>query len=185
MARSDTLYLALYSAGGFRSCLRPFPTNPLPASAAYLKFSHLYAVNASTAILLFSRTARAEAAVKGFGGETRVAESLIRRTEATIGRTGLPFFRSTEADQRGATFGQRLAEAMQQVYDQGFDKLIVGTCAPPPENSTRAIMFLVPTAVAAYGLSACTGKILWPGSSTACAGALKSYSPIWPLCCPG
>ena len=81
-----------------------------------------------TAILLFSRSATAEALEKGFeakkSGE-RVTEELIRRAERTVSLSGLPAFRSDETTQRGTTFGQRLAEAMGHVFAKGFENVIV------------------------------------------------------------
>lgn len=81
-----------------------------------------------TAILLFSRTASAEAASKSFGAgaaDHRITGALISRTEETISRTGLKIYRSDEASQRGATFGDRLANAMDEVFDQGVERLLV------------------------------------------------------------
>lgn len=89
----------------------------------------------TTAILLFSRTASAEAKVKSFGagqtGDDRIARRLIGRTEATLAKTGLPVFRSSEASQVEGTFGQRLAGAMARVYARGFERvLVVGNDCP-------------------------------------------------------
>ena len=91
--------------------------------------------SSSTAILLFSRTASAEAKVKSFGagqtGDDRIARGLIERTEATLAKTRLPVFRSCETSQVEGTFGQRLADAMAQVYAEGFESvLVVGNDCP-------------------------------------------------------
>ncbi len=91
--------------------------------------------NASTAILLFSRSAAAEAAEKSFGGDAakavRATGKLIERTERTLAQTGFPIYRSTEKDQRGATFGRRLATAMAGVFAEGFARvLVVGNDCP-------------------------------------------------------
>lgn len=79
----------------------------------------------STAILLFGRSAAAESRVKAFGQGTRVAEAMIRRTEKVVRRTGLPVIRSTEKEQRGNFFGERLANALEDVYARGFARVIV------------------------------------------------------------
>jgi glycosyltransferase A (GT-A) superfamily protein (DUF2064 family) len=89
----------------------------------------------STAILLFSRTASAEAKVKSFGagqtGDDRIAQGLIERTEATLAKTGFPVFRSCETSQVEGTFGQRLTNAMARVYAEGFERvLVVGNDCP-------------------------------------------------------
>lgn len=94
----------------------------------------------STAILLFGRSAAAESRAKAFGQGTRVAETLIRRTEKVVRRTGLPVIRSTEADQRGNNFGERLANAMADVYARGFERVIVvgSDCASIQTSHLRA-----------------------------------------------
>lgn len=85
--------------------------------------------NRGTAILLFSRTATAEAQSKGFGlgvvGNERLADRLISRTEQTLAKVGLPVFRSSEASQKGNGFGQRLANSMAEVYALGYERLLV------------------------------------------------------------
>lgn len=81
-----------------------------------------------TAILLFSRTATAEAEHKSFGAGSvgnRITDALITRTEETLEKTGLRVFRSDEVSQVGNTFGERLANAMGRVYDEGFERLLV------------------------------------------------------------
>lgn len=84
---------------------------------------------ATTAILLFSRSAHEEALAKSFGagpaGDRRVAEALIRRTESTLQRSGLPVLRSDEHSQRGRTFGERLGNAITDAFATGIDHLIV------------------------------------------------------------
>ncbi|MEM6769656.1 MAG: DUF2064 domain-containing protein [Bacteroidota bacterium] len=82
-------------------------------------------MNSSTAILLFGRSAAAESRAKAFGRGTRVAEALLRRTERIVRRAGLPVYRSTEADQRGRSFGERLANALADVYARGYARVIV------------------------------------------------------------
>lgn len=82
-------------------------------------------MNQSTAILLFSRGAAAEARAKAFGPGQRVAEGLIRRTERKLARTGLPVIRSDESNQQGSGFGERLAHAVQEVFDRGYARVIV------------------------------------------------------------
>lgn len=84
---------------------------------------------ATTSILLFSRSARAEARLKGFGtsqvGDLRVVQAMIRRTEVTLGRSGLPVLRSDERNQRGVSFGERLGNAIADAFASGVERLIV------------------------------------------------------------
>ena len=94
----------------------------------------------ATAILFFSRTAPAEARAKAFGprGE-RVAAALIRRTERTLVRSGLPVYRSDEGGQGGdGSFGEKLSTAVSEVFALGHAHVIVvsNDC---PRLSTVAI----------------------------------------------
>lgn len=89
----------------------------------------------STAVLFFSRSVAAEAVAKGYGCDAgsgrRIATELIVRTQRTLARTGLPIVRSDEQNQRGATFGERLTNAIQQAFADGYrNLLIVGNDAP-------------------------------------------------------
>lgn len=83
-------------------------------------------MQSTTAILLFSRTAQAEAHAKSFGrrGE-RVAGALLRRTQGVLRRSGLPVFHVDEREQHGATFGERLGAAAGAVLMRGYRQLIV------------------------------------------------------------
>ncbi len=85
----------------------------------------------TTAILLFSRTAAEEAAVKTFDarlgrkGNRRLARHLIRQSRQTARRTGLPVFTSFSTQQTGHSFGERLANAVESVWAKGYSQLIV------------------------------------------------------------
>ena len=87
---------------------------------------------ATTAILLFSRTAAAEARAKAFGPRgRRVAAALLGRTERTLARTRLPVYRSSEQQQRGADFGGKLTAAVGEVLAHGYrNVIIVGNDCP-------------------------------------------------------
>lgn len=115
-------------------------TNGLLRAAELRIFPHLYVVKQSTAILLFGRSAAAESRAKAFGRGTRVAEAMLRRTEKVVRGTGLPVIRSTEKEQRGNSFGERLANAMADVYDRGFARVIVvgSDCASIQTSHLRA-----------------------------------------------
>ena len=82
-----------------------------------------------TAILLFSRSARAEATLKRYGsvrtGDLRIATALIARTRRTLALSGLPVFEVDETRQQGMDFGQRLAHAVSDVFASGYANLIV------------------------------------------------------------
>ncbi len=85
----------------------------------------------STAILFFSRTASDEAAAKtfypglGLKGNTAISRCLIQEVKTMAQSTQLPFFTSFSPQQSGDCFGERLANAMESVFSQGFKKVIV------------------------------------------------------------
>ena len=82
----------------------------------------------TTAILLFSRSATAEAGRKfGRYGSTgtRIAGALIERTRRTLSRNGLPVYTSDGQRGAGTSFGERLARSMERVYAAGYQSVIV------------------------------------------------------------
>lgn len=87
----------------------------------------------NTAILLFTRSAKEEAASKRVSGKKRLNQrffsTLINHSRHTAEATGLPLF--TTDQQEGNTFGERLTHAIQQVFDQGFERVItIGNDSP-------------------------------------------------------
>lgn len=90
-----------------------------------------------TAILIFTRTAAEEAVQKSFVGpgslhtNTLIAASLIRHTVETVKASGIPFFTVFSDRQHGIGFGQRLANAMADVFELGFEQVIaIGNDSP-------------------------------------------------------
>lgn len=81
-----------------------------------------------TAILLFSRSATAEAAAKPLSTNPRSARSvasfLINRSKNIVSKTDLPTFFFSEKQQRGDTFGERFANAFEDVFARGFERVI-------------------------------------------------------------
>ncbi len=83
-----------------------------------------------TAILIFARTARAEAAGKSFvrGRDPRfnqrIAASLNKRIQSISRQTGLPVFCISEQQQVGTTFGERFTHALRQVFAAGYERVI-------------------------------------------------------------
>lgn len=78
-----------------------------------------------TAILIFAHSAEYEATVKPFLYSKEVFQSLNQRTLEVAKNTKLPYFLVTEREQVGANFGERFTNAMQSVYDLGYESLIV------------------------------------------------------------
>jgi glycosyltransferase A (GT-A) superfamily protein (DUF2064 family) len=92
-------------------------------------------ITASTAILVFSRSAEEEASVKTFHhgqgpqADLWVARQLIAHTLATVRQTGLPVYQARR--QTGASFGERLANALEEVFQHGHQRvIIVGNDSP-------------------------------------------------------
>lgn len=81
-----------------------------------------------TAILFFSRTAKTEARIKPLAQGKRASESVAEYAIHTIysvaKQTDIPLFVITEKDQRGSTFGERFTHAFEDIYQQGFEKVI-------------------------------------------------------------
>lgn len=98
-----------------------------------------------SAILFFSLTASEESKMKTFvpdGGQKTnlaVANSLIHHTYRVAKKTKLAIFRSSGQEQYGANFGERLANAIESVFDKGYQKVIVigNDC---PELSTKLLL---------------------------------------------
>lgn len=84
--------------------------------------------NQNAAILLFSRTAAAEAAAKPLAMGKRSAESvadfMVNHIKKLTAKTQLPVFFFSEKQQRGDTFGERFANAFEDVFALGFEHVI-------------------------------------------------------------
>lgn len=84
-----------------------------------------------TAILLFAQSAQEEAANKPFKNAAQLFTELNNHTTAIVKKSKLPYFRLTEEQQVGTTFGERLIHAIQFVYDKGYDHVItIGNDTP-------------------------------------------------------
>ncbi|MBO0357061.1 DUF2064 domain-containing protein [Hymenobacter sp. BT186] len=92
---------------------------------------------APVAILLFTRSAAEEARHKRFvghgppGRNVSVAAQLIHHAQATAALAGVDVVCVDSSQQTGATFGERLADAMQQVFGLGYEQvLVIGNDCP-------------------------------------------------------
>ncbi len=81
----------------------------------------------NTAILLFSRSASAEASAKFSGSRhgERVAKTLIDRTRKTLRQSGFPVYHLDESNQLGRCFGEKLESCLSRVFRLGYDQVIV------------------------------------------------------------
>ncbi len=65
------------------------------------------------------------------GANVAIARQLIEHSEVVAKATGLPLFTCYSPAQRGETFGIRLANAMESVFDFGFERVIaIGNDCP-------------------------------------------------------
>lgn len=84
----------------------------------------------NTAILLFARTAEAEARHKTVcpGNDPtanyRVLKTLEDNAFRTAHHSGMSVFHVSELEQHGTTFGARLQSAFEQVFSQGFERVL-------------------------------------------------------------
>lgn len=89
----------------------------------------------TTAILLFSRRPGTEARHKqvvprDHATSARVSDVLHQHTQRAVRQSDLPVIESTEATQRGNTFGERLSNAFADAFAAGYDRIIAvgGDC---------------------------------------------------------
>ena len=83
----------------------------------------------NTALLFFSRKVAQESRCKTFvrdnaGKNQAFGEALISKAQKTLIATGLPVFHFHEGNQKGTTFGERLANAYEAVFNQGYTNVI-------------------------------------------------------------
>lgn len=92
--------------------------------------------NQKTAILIFANSAQQEAVNKPFRKSSAIFDVLNKQTLQKVKRSKLPYFLISEEEQKGETFGERYTNAIQFVYDQGFENVItVGNDTPQLQTS--------------------------------------------------
>ncbi|MBC7867189.1 MAG: DUF2064 domain-containing protein [Gloeobacteraceae cyanobacterium ES-bin-316] len=98
-------------------------------------------MNCTTAVIYFSRSAAEEIKQKVFCRSNAklnraIASELYDHTLQQIFKTGLPFFCYTQQKQEGNNFGEKLANAFQQVFAAGYESVIaVGSDSPGIEKA--------------------------------------------------
>lgn len=91
-------------------------------------------MKANTCILLFSRTSDSESLHKQLvhceKRNSRVHQAFFNRALRTVQKTNLPVIRIDEHKQVGKNFGERIYNAISQVFESGFDNVITvgGDC---------------------------------------------------------
>ncbi len=77
-----------------------------------------------TAILLFANSAQEEVKHKSIYKGKELFDALNNTTLKTVKKTGLAYFHFSEKQQTGITFGERFSNAIQTIFDKGFEKVI-------------------------------------------------------------
>jgi hypothetical protein len=84
-----------------------------------------------TAILLFANSAQEEVKHKSIYKGKELFDALTNTTLKTLEKTGLAYFHFSEKEQIGNTFGERFSNAIQTIFDGGYDKVItIGNDTP-------------------------------------------------------
>ncbi|MFH4966396.1 DUF2064 domain-containing protein [Gaetbulibacter sp. M235] len=85
--------------------------------------------SSTTAILLFTQSEEATSVLKPINSSKKknrlLWKKLNDRVLKTIQKTKLPYFVLKENNQVGATFGKKITSCIQEVFDKGFQKVIV------------------------------------------------------------
>ncbi|MBV6647627.1 MAG: DUF2064 domain-containing protein [Cyclobacteriaceae bacterium] len=83
----------------------------------------------STALLVFARSSQAEAQHKnllsGSLANRKLLKSLRQHTLNIASNSGLITFQYSEQDQKGQSFGERISNSIQEVFDKGYRHIIV------------------------------------------------------------
>ncbi|WP_456438733.1 TIGR04282 family arsenosugar biosynthesis glycosyltransferase [Psychroserpens sp.] len=88
-------------------------------------------MNNKTAILIFANSAEFEAIQKPFQSSKVLFDSLNAQTLKIVKKTGFPYFLSSEKTQIGSNFGERFTNAIQSIYDKGYEAVItIGNDTP-------------------------------------------------------
>ncbi len=82
-----------------------------------------------TAIIIFAISAKAECLHKKLLNDAhdnfKLFEQLNNRISAEVKKAGIPYFLFDENVQEGATYGERIVNAMAIVYSKGFENVII------------------------------------------------------------
>jgi hypothetical protein len=77
-----------------------------------------------TAILIFANSAEQEAFSKPFKSSALLFDALNHQTLQKVEKTGIPYIISSEKEQVGTTFSERFTNAIQSVFDKGYEQII-------------------------------------------------------------
>lgn len=87
-------------------------------------------MNNKTAILIFANSAEKEILSKSFLNRN-LFDALNAQSITIAKKTGLPYFHYSETEQIGNSFGERFTNAIESIYNKGFDAIItIGNDTP-------------------------------------------------------
>ncbi|MFD0795875.1 DUF2064 domain-containing protein [Maribacter chungangensis] len=90
-----------------------------------MKHSH------NTAILVFANSAQTELSRKPMPKGELLFTGLTQDTLKKVQATGIPYFHISETQQKGTSFGARFTNAIQEVFESGFENIItIGNDTP-------------------------------------------------------
>jgi len=88
-------------------------------------------MNSKTAVLIFANSSKVERKFKSFAKGNALIDEINKNTLKTVKKTKLPYFIFTEKEQKGASFGERFTNALQAVFNEGFNRVItIGNDTP-------------------------------------------------------
>lgn len=88
-------------------------------------------MNTETVVLIFAQSAQEEQKFGSLANRRALVEELNLAVVKTVKKTGLPYFLFTEKEQTGNSFGERFTAAIQQLFAQGYQRVItVGNDTP-------------------------------------------------------
>lgn len=91
----------------------------------------MYQKKKNTAILIFANSSGEELKHKSIKKGTLLFDYFNKTTLKKVQKTGIPYFLYTEREQIGSTFGKRFTNAVKEVFELGFDKIVtIGNDSP-------------------------------------------------------
>ncbi len=88
-------------------------------------------ISHKTAILVFARSSKEETVHKSIYNGAQLFDSLTDYTLEIASKTHLPYFHFSEEQQIGDTFGERFINAIQAVFEKGYEQVItIGNDTP-------------------------------------------------------
>jgi len=89
-----------------------------------------------TAVLIFAASPEEDAKRKRLSKSELLFQYLTQRTLKTVEQTGLPYFHFNHDRQQGISFGERFSNAVQAVFNFGYENvIIVGNDTPTLKSS--------------------------------------------------